>query len=110
VSGYPLPRPIGRRQARSRSVRSSGNGKEGRSDQLYPVSDAEFSAIRVVWGVSVFVGGAYAEGRVVGRRRESRIMGYGSHPCGDGAGASSNGWGDDADVGRVLVSLGGCFQ
>jgi hypothetical protein len=40
--------------------------------------------------------------RVVGRRRESRIVGYGSYPGDDGAGASSNGGGDDADCGESV--------
>jgi hypothetical protein len=30
-----------------------------------------------------FARGVYVEGRVAGRRRESQILGYGSHPCDD---------------------------
>jgi hypothetical protein len=75
-------------------------------DRSYPVAGRRvvMNTIRVVWGrppVS-FVGGAYAEGCVVGRCRESRIVGYGSHLCDNGAGASSNGRGDDADGGESV--------
>jgi hypothetical protein len=59
------------------------------------------NTICVVWGAPVsFVGGVYAEGRIVGRRRESRVVGYGLYPGDDSAGASSNGGGDDADGGE----------
>jgi hypothetical protein len=40
--------------------------------------------------------------RVIGRRRESQIMGYGLYPGDDGAGVSSNGGGDDADGGESI--------
>jgi hypothetical protein len=90
-------------------------------DRLYPVAGrrAVMNTICVVWGAPVsFVGDAYVEGRVVGRRRESRIMGYGMYPGDNGAGASSNGvgrrcrwWGErwsclEAASGNVESRLG----
>jgi hypothetical protein len=79
VSGYPLPRPMDRCQARSRSVwyeRSSGNGKEERSSMHH----GRGPVVSCCWTPSSdehnlcgmrsarFIGDAYAEGRIVGRR------------------------------------------
>jgi hypothetical protein len=55
-------------------------------------------------GSAGFAGDAYVEGRVVGRRREFRIVGYGSYLGDNIPGASSNGGGDNAD-GRESVGL-----
>jgi hypothetical protein len=49
-----------------------------------------------------FVGDVYAEGRVVGRRQESWIVGYGLYLGDNSAGASSNGGGDNVDGGESV--------
>jgi hypothetical protein len=104
---------MGRPQARGRFVqceRSSGNGKERRSSTRHergpvvsccwmPSSD-EHNPCGM--GSAGFIGDVYAEGRVIGRHQESRIVGYGSYPGDNSAGASSNGRGDDADGGESV--------
>jgi hypothetical protein len=56
----------------------------------------------VSMGSTGSVGNVYAEGRIIGRRRESRIMGFGSYPGDNSAGASSNGGGDNVDGGESV--------
>jgi hypothetical protein len=51
----------------------------------------------------------FAEGHVVGVKN-SWIVAYGSCPCDDVQERAQNGGGDDADVGRAVVSFGSCFR
>jgi hypothetical protein len=59
-----------------------------------------------VWyegALASFVGDAYAEGRLpAAKAPRSQIVGYRSYLGDDGAGASSNGGGDDADGGENI--------
>jgi hypothetical protein len=62
-------------------------------------------AIHVVWGAPVsFVGGAYTEGRLLATHCRKGVPDRGErlYPGDDGAGARSNGRGDDVDGGENI--------
>jgi hypothetical protein len=75
-------------------------------DRSYPVGgQAATSAARGTRSASLLD----AESHVVGVKN-SWVVAYGSYPCDNVQERAQNGGGDDADMGRAVVSFGSCFR
>jgi hypothetical protein len=87
-----------------RAVGPSGVGERPRTETREHRPRARGPVVSCRWASSDERSARYEEHRfVVG-------VAYGSYPCDDVQERAQNGGGDDADVGRAVVSFGSCFR